>query len=310
MFRRSRGSGNPASFARMRHWVPAFAGTTKLREPEASYVYVKLDNSTRTNAVVQLPFAPTPGGYLLSAYTKARDGVEEFWTTVGAAGAVGPQGTQGPTGPIGPSGSKGETGATGPAGTMGPQGPKGDTGATGPTGATGVQGPKGDAGTTGATGVQGPAGPSISSLSDLSGTRCNVGEASGSVFVDVAPNGLVTLACNPAPPPPPPVVDYEALVNSADTVSRAIAYLFGNGTLDIPASCGTNPTVNCTGGVPTNTKITIDTPTVSVTADTAATYSFSVEGHVATVSDIAFNYSGISCSLSFSTPMRDPLRQP
>src|SRR5690242_19204453 len=31
--RRSRGSGNPASFARTRHWVPAFAGTTKLRVP-------------------------------------------------------------------------------------------------------------------------------------------------------------------------------------------------------------------------------------------------------------------------------------
>ncbi|HSV18477.1 MAG TPA: hypothetical protein VLR71_08715 [Casimicrobiaceae bacterium] len=260
-----------------------------------------LPNSTRTHAVVQLPFAPAPGGYLLSAYTKIGDGVEEFWATVGAAGPVGPQGTQGPTGPVGPSGSNGETGATGPAGATGAQGPKGDSGATGPAGATGAQGPKGDAGATGATGPQGPAGTSVSSVSDLSGTRCNVGEASGTLSVDVAPNGLVTLTCNPTPLPPPPAINYEALVNSTDTVGRAIAYLFGTGTLDIPASCGTNPTVNCTGGIPTTTKISIDTPTVSIAADTATTYSFSVVGHVATVSDIAFNYSGISCSSSFDT---------
>lgn len=165
-----------------------------------SILLAVLPNATSTKAVLQLPSAPIPGGYLLSAYTKVGDGVEEFWATVGAVGPTGPQGTEGPTGPSGPTGPKGDTGVTGPAGAMGAQGPKGDVGAMGPVGATGAQGPKGDTGTTGATGPQGPAGSSISSTSELRGIRCNVGAASGTLSVEVASNGLVTLMWMTSPP--------------------------------------------------------------------------------------------------------------
>jgi len=98
------------------------------------------------------------------------------------------------------------------------------------------------------------------------------------------------------------VVPYEALYDSTGTVGRAIGYLFGGGTLDVPASCATNPRVNCPGGVPTPTQIQIDSPSVSIAQSAVpATYTFAVVAHVVTVSDIAFDYSGIACSLSFNT---------
>src|SRR5262249_23685687 len=60
-----------------------------------------LPGATTTKAVVQLPYAPAPGGYLIQAYTKIGDGVEEFWITVGAVGPTGATGATGATGPIG-----------------------------------------------------------------------------------------------------------------------------------------------------------------------------------------------------------------
>lgn len=273
---------------------------------------------TATQLVVSLPVTPLPAGnYLL--YVQIGNGNGNSDESVVTIGAVGPQGATGVQGPVGPAGAAGHAGATGasgpagaagavgPTGATGPQGAKGDKGDTGPQGAQGVQGPQGpqgqqgDAGATGAIGPQGPSGPSFSSVSNLSGIGCTVGGAAGTLTVDVAPDGLVTLTCVAAPPLPPPDIIYEPLENNADTVGRAIAYLFGSGTLDMPASCGTNPTINCTGGIPTSTRIRIDNPTVSVTPTTGTTYSFSVVAHVATVSDIAFNYSGISCGLGFDT---------
>lgn len=85
---------------------------------------VVLPGATSTRFTVQLPYAPAPGSYLLSAYTKINDGVEEFWITIGAvgpAGAPGPQGLPGAAGAPGPQGArgaKGETGASGAAATI------------------------------------------------------------------------------------------------------------------------------------------------------------------------------------------------
>jgi hypothetical protein len=243
---------------------------------------------TPTNNVitVALPIAPPllPGSHLLML-SHGTD-FEEFWLTIGAVGPKGDTGATGAQGSIGATGATGPQGPAGPAGATGPQGPNGLTGATGPQGQTGAQGPPG------------PPGPSISSLSSLSGLACTVGGVSGTVGVDVASTGLVTITCVPTPPPP---VVYEALDTNADGVLRAIAFLLDNG-VQVTASCGTNPTLNCTGGIPTTTQLSIATPTVSVTpASGAFAYDFSIEGRLTTVSDVAFNYSGVACSVGLDT---------
>jgi len=280
----------------------------------SSVTPLQIITKTNNSLTVLLPPGTSPGSYLMTVSTTNPAQFDEFYVTIGAMGPAGPkgdtgaQGIQGPiglAGPTGPQGPKGDTGAVGPIGPAGPQGvagAQGPAGPAGPSGRTGDTGLTGPAGATGATGPQGPAGNSISSLGNLSGIACNVGGTSGTLSVDVASNGLVTLTCAATSPPPPPVIPYEALDNSVGTVGRAIGYLFGGGTLDIPASCGTNPRVNCPGGVPTPTKIRIDNSSVSVAQSTTpTTYSFSVVAHVATVSDIAFDYSGIPCGLTFNT---------
>lgn len=259
-----------------------------------------LPNATGTRAVVQLPAAPAPGSYLLSAYTKRGDGIEEFWATVGAAGPAGPAG---PAGLQGPPGQKGDGGATGPIGATGPVGATGPIGAQGPKGDPGTPGPAGPAGPQGLQGPQGAtgaAGSSITSVTDLVGIGCRVGTADGKLAIDAASNGALSFACVTAPPP---VIVYEALDDSAATVTRAIAYLFAGNTLDVPASCTTNPTVNCTGGVPAATQLGITAPVVAVVpvSGAAHSYSFTVTGGFATVSDIALNYSGVACGVGFDT---------
>jgi len=248
-------------------------------------------SATATTAKVQLPSPTLPGGYLLSAYTKIGDGVEQFWTTVGAVGPTGPQGA------VGPAGAKGDTGATGATGAIGPTGPTGPQGAQGPAGATGP------VGANGATGPQGPAGASIASISDLQKLACTTAGAPGTLSVDVSESGLVVLTCLTAPPEPPPPVNYETLDVSTDTVRRGIQFFLGNGSLLVRASCATNPTVNCPNGVPTPTAIDISGGNVSVAAAGDGTYTFSVTGALATRSDIAFSYSGIACSVGFNTTL-------
>jgi hypothetical protein len=172
---------------------------------------------------------------------------------------------------------------------MGPQGP------AGPQGATGPQGP---------AGPRGPAGPSLASLSDLGGIACSVAGAAGTLTVVVDSSGQVTLTCTTSPPPPPPPLVYEALDTSADGVGRAIAFVLGNNTFDVPANCATNPTVNCLGGTPTSTQVHLDSPTTAVTGGPTS-YTFSITGRVATVSDIAFSYSdgyvAVACSVGVDT---------
>ena len=89
-------------------------------------------------------------------------------------GIVGPPGPQGEPGPQGPAGPQGESGPQGPEGPAGPQGPEG------------------------AAGPQGEPGQGLSSLDDLSGVACNVGQSSeGVVEVAYGGGGGITLTCVP-----------------------------------------------------------------------------------------------------------------
>jgi hypothetical protein len=90
---------------------------------------------------------------------------------------------------IGPPGPQGEPGLQGPAG---PEGPTGSQGEAGP------QGPEGPAGTQGPPGAQGEPGQGLSSLDDLSGVPCNIGDTfEGVVDVAYALDGTISLTCEP-----------------------------------------------------------------------------------------------------------------
>jgi hypothetical protein len=114
----------------------------------------------------------------------------------------------------------------------------------------------------------------------------------------------VTLTCTTSPPLPPPPLVHEALDTSADGVGRAIAFVLANNTFDVPGNCATNPTVNCHGGTPTRTQVHLYSPATAVTGGPTS-YTFSITGRVATVSDIAFSYSdgyvAVACSVGVDT---------
>lgn len=85
---------------------------------------------------------------------------------------------------IGPAGPQGEPGPQGSAGPEGPEGPQGEAGPQGPEGPTGPQGDPGQG---------------LSSLDDLSGVPCNVGDI-GEGVVDVvyaSGDGTIALICVP-----------------------------------------------------------------------------------------------------------------
>jgi len=137
----------------------------------------------------------------------------------------GQPGPAGPAGPVGPAGAKGDPGAAGANGTNGNDGasvvavalnpgddpacPYGGTKFTAGAAVTyacnGAPGAKGDTGAAGATGATGPAGPagpagssgggSLATLGSLRGTPCTVGGNAGTLSVDVASSGAVTLTC-------------------------------------------------------------------------------------------------------------------
>jgi hypothetical protein len=94
-------------------------------------------------------------------------------------------------------------------GQPGPAGPPGATGPAGLHGDTGAPGPKGDKGDTGATGPTGPPGANgdPATLAGLSGTACSVSGQAGTLSINTASDGTVTLQCDKtiAPPPPPPL---------------------------------------------------------------------------------------------------------
>jgi uncharacterized repeat protein (TIGR02543 family) len=89
-------------------------------------------------------------------------------------------------------------GPPGPQGEPGPQGPAGPEGPTGSQGEAGPQGPEGPAGPQGPPGAQGEPGQGLSSLDDLSGVPCNVGDTGeGVVDVAYANDGIISLTCVP-----------------------------------------------------------------------------------------------------------------
>lgn len=152
-----------------------------------------LPGATSTRFTAQLPYAPAPGSYLLSVYTKMNDGIEEFSVTIGLAGPAGPQG---------PAGPAGATGATGPQGVPGA---KGDTGAGGAAATIAV-----GAVTTGAPGsnaVVTNVGTSAAAVLDFtipqgaagsSGSACNVtacDPATSTAALTCGTAAPVTLAC-------------------------------------------------------------------------------------------------------------------
>ena len=55
-------------------------------------------SASSTQVTVALPIGTQPGSYLLSAYTKIGDGIEEFWVTIGAVRAFRSNGFAGGTG--------------------------------------------------------------------------------------------------------------------------------------------------------------------------------------------------------------------
>jgi len=109
----------------------------------------------------------------------------------------------GPQGPQGPQGPTGAQGAAGPLGPAGPQGDPGLPGLPGPAGPQGAAGPQGPVGPRGATGPAGPPGPALSGLDDLDGIACTTfAGATGSVELQTAADGVVTLRCSEDEPEP------------------------------------------------------------------------------------------------------------
>ena len=210
--------------------LAAAAGIAYAAIPNSSNVYSAC--MLKGVGTIRLIDTSLPSSNLLGHCTALETQIS--WNGSGQAGPAGPAGPTGqtgqtgPAGPAGPAGAKGNDGATGAPGAqgpIGPAGPAGDAGANGSsvtsvalntgddpscpnggskfiagdgtvtyacngaTGATGAPGPKGD------TGSAGSGGGSLASLGSLRGTACTVGGAAGTLSVDVASSGAVTLTC-------------------------------------------------------------------------------------------------------------------
>ncbi|MBE0610321.1 MAG: hypothetical protein IH609_13155, partial [Dehalococcoidia bacterium] len=105
-------------------------------------------------------------------------GKSEASLSWGKHGAPGPQGEAGLPGAPGPQGTPGPQGIPGPQGVPGPQGLQGEPG----VGLQGEPGPQGE-----------PGNPT--SLADLNGIACTVGDDTGTLMVAVGANGAVTFSC-------------------------------------------------------------------------------------------------------------------
>jgi hypothetical protein len=117
---------------------------------------------------------------------------------------------------------QGAPGATGPAGGTGATGPQGPEGPKGDTGEQGEPGPQGDQGVPGPPGPEGASGAGLTSIDDLAGLPCNVGNAAeGSVRVSIgapAAGSPISLSC------------------TTSTRSLSVGYSANNGTRSY--SCG------------------------------------------------------------------------
>ncbi len=193
----------------------------------------------------------------------------------GPSGSPGPAGERGPTGLKGDPGANGAQGANGAPGPAGPQGIAGAPGTTGPPGvaggqgAAGPQGPPGPQGAVGPAGSTGPAGPvgqkgdpgtALSSLDQLSGTRC---QTDGTVRITYDPSGTVTFSCTAATPVAVPAVRINE-VETGTTSSAADEFVevvnAGAGAVDIGgwkvvyrSAAGTSDTTLAT--IPTGTTL-------------------------------------------------------
>jgi len=181
-----------------------------------------------------------------------------------------------------------------PALTVGPQGP---TGAVGPMGPAGPQGPAGPAG-------------SIASSDSLAGIPCTLAGQTGIVSISMASDGTMTLRCvvPPTPPSPPPgPICLLPLTPSASTTAAAIAVALPTGDFAIPPQCGTNTSVACPGGSPSQSVITIapGAPAVTATADPDR-FTFSLLAGAHTPQPVSVTLSvaplgAVTCAVSFDS---------
>jgi len=147
----------------------------------------------------------------------------------------------------------------------------------------------------------------LTSIASLNGLGCTlVDNSAGFTVVSTNYAGQILMNCVVAPPPPPPPPPpREELPQTLDTVQAAVDLLTGSRDAAPPASCGGNPSFNCSGGNPVNPLSQIEfwrnAVSVSKDPDPATTYSFSATLSAATLTDIPFSYNGVDCALSLNT---------
>ncbi len=91
------------------------------------------------------------------------------------------------------------------------------------------------------------------------------------------------------PPPPPP------------TVQAAIDLLTGSRDAVLSANCSASLNFNCPNGIPQSTTIRIARSAVAISQNPSGSYSFSATLSAASLTDIPFIVSGVSCALRINT---------
>jgi hypothetical protein len=97
-------------------------------------------------------------------------------------------------------------------------------------------------------------------------------------------------------------VDLEPLPETFGTVAEAVHYLLWDVDLELPASCGGDPTVNCPDGSPISPgpQLSLDGTQKTVTASGGA-YTFAVTISVVSIQDIPVSAFGLDCNLEVDT---------
>ena len=229
----------------------------------------------------RLPEAVTPGSYLLGV-ARGRAAVEfnTFSLSIGSTGA------DGPPGPAGPAGPQGDPGPQGPQGPVGPQGP---------------------------AGLPGSATP-ITNINALNGVSCLVGTATGTVSLDIAADGTISMRCVLPPPPDPgtcetsaqPFADQDAAVLAGvQWMMRGRAIPFPTTEVGTPSGgfLATGVRFSQIGdGISLQLQqLNLSQPSAipgaySATAELNVTTTVRVQGQVVGI--------GMSCTVTVSAPMR------
>jgi len=95
----------------------------------------------------------------------------------------------------------------------------------------------------------------------------------------------------------------DPLPETLGTVASVVA-LFTTGQIKIPATCSANPSVACPGGTPdTNAliRLTQDSLAIASAGSVAGPYTFVAHVAVATVHDVAIDFSGVECTAAIAT---------